>query len=152
VHERVVRWEAGEFLVVVDRVSSAARHPVRSFLHLHPDWTPVACGRDWRLYSPAGTLFIRSIGEAEIGCLEPSEGDRPQGWYSERFGERRAKPVLTWKWTSGDHGFLGYIITPHESLSHQSGTSPDHSQVLQLARLAVRWTVDLPPQDNTRVE
>lgn len=152
VHERVVRWEAGEFLVVVDRVSSAARHPVRSFLHLHPDWTPVACGRDWRLYSPAGTLFIRSIGEAEIGCLEPSEGDRPQGWYSERFGERRAKPVLTWKWTSGDHGFLGYIITPHESLSHQSGTSPYHSQVLQLARLAVRWTVDLPPQDNTRVE
>lgn len=150
VHERIVRWEAGEFFVVADRVSSGWPHPVSSFLHLHPDWTPVACGRDWRLTSGAGTLFLRTIGEAEVGCLEPSEGERPQGWYSERFGERRAKPVLRWQWTAGDGGFRGYIITPHETMGHRL-TGPDNCPILQLGRSGGGWTVPLLPGNKTKV-
>lgn len=150
VHERIVRWEAGEFLVVADRVSCGLPHPVSSFLHLHPDWTPVACGRDWRVTSGAGTLFIRTIGEAAVGCLEPSEGERPQGWYSEHFGERRPKPVLTWQWTAGDGGYRGYIITPHENLRHHGSPSPDNSLSLHLGRAGVVWTVKLRPENKSK--
>jgi uncharacterized heparinase superfamily protein len=71
--------------LVMDRVSELNGRVARSFVHLHPD---------------APEVLIEGLGNVRRG--------ETQGWYSERFGEKRRNKVLTFE--AQTESWFGYVI------------------------------------------
>lgn len=85
-HERRIEvWRATREWLVLDRIRGAAGFTARSYVHLHPD---------------APSVTIEPIGDVRL-----EEGE---GWYSERFGEKRRNRVLTLVTRTGD--WFGYRV------------------------------------------
>ena len=96
-HDRTFALAASSLLVVRDHVTGAGSHRVERYLHLHPD-TEVRPGvgpRDLVLRRGAAALRL-TWSDPGAPTLVSGVLDPPQGWYGERFGTRRAAPVLVW--------------------------------------------------------
>ncbi|HNW60734.1 MAG TPA: heparinase II/III-family protein, partial [bacterium] len=93
-HRRSVRWQEGSWRVE-DHLSGKGTHTVELFWHLAP------CRWRWSAVDtleaefPGCRLLIRITAAAALQ-LRVVEGveSAPQGWYSPRFGQKKANPVL----------------------------------------------------------
>jgi uncharacterized heparinase superfamily protein len=90
-HRTILVLKRERMWVVVDRVEGSPSHTARSFIHLHPDAA-----------MPHIAPFGANLSER-------------QGWYSERFGEKRANRVLVLETSSP--AFFGYVISAAEPVS-----------------------------------
>jgi hypothetical protein len=96
VHERAVLWREGEYLIVVDRVTGGGAFPIASYLHFHPMLVPREDGRGrWAVDVQGSPLWVLQIGNDEARIEKVCEHPSIQGWYSERFGEKRQNTVLS---------------------------------------------------------
>lgn len=84
-HRTIITLHRERMWVIVDRVEGPAGHAARSFVHLHPD-----------IAMPNITPFGAAFAESE-------------GWYSERFGEKRRNRVLILEAQSP--ALFGYVIS-----------------------------------------
>jgi uncharacterized heparinase superfamily protein len=84
-HRRIVALRDRRAWVVVDRITGPAGHRARSFIHLHPD-APM----------PHIAPFGATVADTE-------------GWYSERFGEKRRNRVLVLE--AATPATFGYVIS-----------------------------------------
>ena len=70
---------------VLDRINGPAGHAAKSYIHIHPD-----CDR----------IALTPLGDARVSNEE--------GWYSERFGEKRRNRVIVL--TAATPAWFGYVI------------------------------------------
>lgn len=100
-HRRTFALASSSLLVVHDRVAGAGRHVVKRHLHLHPD-TEIRSGMGPRdLVLRRGKAALRlAWSDSDAPTVLTGASDPPQGWYGERFGGRRAAPVLVWTSTA----------------------------------------------------
>ncbi|HYC60590.1 MAG TPA: alginate lyase family protein [Thermoanaerobaculia bacterium] len=97
-HRTIITLHRERIWVIVDRIEGPPAHVARSFIHLHPDATPPNI-------APFGAML--------------SEGE---GWYSERFGEKRRNRVLVLETKSP--ALFGYVISADEPVTvHLSGST-----------------------------
>lgn len=96
-HRRTFAMDGSSMLVVHDRLAGRGRHQVRRFLHLHPDTTidPGAGRHDLVLRRGTSALRLAWSDDVEANVISGATTP-PQGWYGDRFGGRRAAPVLVW--------------------------------------------------------
>ncbi len=91
IHRRVIAvLPEPRLWIVIDRLSGAAGRVATSYLHLHPDRPHLA---------------VVPLGEVSV-----SHGE---GWYSERFGEKRANRVILFCATTP--AWIGYAIAADEA-------------------------------------
>lgn len=109
-HRTIVALRDARIWIVVDRIFGPAERVARSFIHLHPD---------------AIAPHIAPLGAAI------AEGE---GWYSERFGEKRRNRVLVLERTTP--GSFGYVVSVDE-LSSATLREDASGCVIDIASL--RW-------------
>jgi uncharacterized heparinase superfamily protein len=118
VHERAILWHEGEYLIVIDRVTGHGVFPIASYLHFHPILEPCEEGhRSWTVDVQGLPLWLHQIGSGEVRVESRREQPSPQGWYSERFGEKEPNTVLSFH----NRGVLphasGYAFSSHKGFA-----------------------------------
>jgi hypothetical protein len=92
-HRRTITREGAGAWRVADRVEGAGGAPLRSFLHLHPDWEVRVEGARAEAVTPGGAVAIEAFGADRLRVVR-GEREPAQGWYSPRFGAAFPAPVL----------------------------------------------------------
>ena len=90
-HRTIIALHRERMWAIIDRVEGPAAHVARSYIHLHPDAPP-----------PNIATFGATTSESE-------------GWYSERFGEKRRNRVLVLETKSP--ALFGYVIAAEGPVS-----------------------------------
>jgi len=90
-HRTIVALHRERMWAVIDRVEGSPAHVARSFIHLHPDAAP-----------PNIATYGATMSESE-------------GWYSERFGEKRRNRVIVLETKSP--ALFGYVIAAEGPVS-----------------------------------
>lgn len=125
-HRTIVALHEARIWIVVDRVSGPAAHVARNFIHLHPD-------AEVPIIAPLGAAITES-----------------EGWYSERFGEKRRNRVLVLE--RATPGSFGYVVSANEMMSanlRDDGTDC----VMDIASLRWQGTIRVgPPGASPSVE
>ena len=116
-HERTIFWEEGRFFLILDRITGGGTATLASYIHFHPDLRPVeespGC---WRVDVDGCPLWCHQIGEARADMVQGQGGSEAQGWYSERFGEKRPNAVLRFSTRATLPHVFGYALSPERRL------------------------------------
>ncbi|HEY8601369.1 MAG TPA: alginate lyase family protein [Thermomicrobiales bacterium] len=120
-HRRTVIWRRGRYWIVLDDVLGAGEVPIANHIHLHPSITPVSDGDSWRLEGAPVVLWITPFAGCEVELTRGRTEPTPQGWYSERFGERRPNQVLTLRAIATLPFRCGYVIARDAPAAIASG-------------------------------
>ncbi len=142
-HQRLVVWEEGQYLVIFDRVLEGVSISAQSHLHLHPSVAVAQEGpRVWALAWDKGRLWVKGWLCGAVHASLGQEVPRLQGWYSERFGEKVSNQVLSFCPPESVPAAVGYLISPHRDLD------------CKLEQIADKWTliVTLSPSRQDRFE
>jgi hypothetical protein len=108
-HRRVITaLHEPRLWLVLDRLTGAAGHLARSFIHLHPDHPQLAL-------TPLGPV---TVSEA-------------YGWYSEHFGVKRTNRVIVL--TATPTVWFGYLIAAGETAPHATIREEDDEVVVEIA-------------------
>lgn len=102
----------GDGLRVEDRVEGARGHPLKSWLHLHPDFR-LESTRDAFLFSIEATPGLRVRIEAfgaDSTALHRGERDPLQGWYCPEFGRALPAPALELRIDANDGRTFGWRL------------------------------------------
>lgn len=125
-HRRGIIWRASEFLLIVDLVESGAVVPATSFVHLHPSLriSPYDHQR-WRIEGSQQSWWLHHTANVSVTMAEGVDMPKKQGWYSERFGERRPNPVLALSAEMGGARLtsIAYAISRDSELAISSESS-----------------------------
>jgi uncharacterized heparinase superfamily protein len=141
-HRRTLLWLQDHLWLIADQLLGAGRTQAASHLHLHPAITPALHDANtWRLDGAPRPLWITSFGGG-AWAVHQGEEHPPQGWYSERFGERHPNAVLTLNATPELPFLFGYVIALDAPASVRQHT--DHSgAVLAIAHGSQEYTLNL---------
>jgi uncharacterized heparinase superfamily protein len=120
-HRRVITaLHEPRLWLVLDRLSGAAGHVARSFIHLHPDHPQLA-------FTPLGPVTV-------------SEAD---GWYSEHFGVKRTNRVITL--TATTPAWFGYLIAAGETAPHATIREDGDGVMIEIATDGWQGEVRIDP-------
>lgn len=109
VHERSIERVEGVW-VVLDRVRGARGAPLRSFIHLHPDFRIVETGGSVLARSPEVSIAIDTFGVDDL-VVRQGERDPAQGWYCPEFGRAIPAPVIELIINGNDERKFGYRVS-----------------------------------------
>ena len=124
-HARTIVLYPPDTWIVADHFRGRGEHRVESYLHFHPcvrlepheePGVSGGYGRRWALAVAHGHYVFAAFG--------PGQCELEQGWYAERFGERRSCAVLRWTWQGNIPAGMIHAFAP-------AGVS--------MPRLAARW-------------
>ena len=111
-HRRTLVWKKAEFWLVVDQLLGEGETDAASHLHLHPDLELARHTPDtWAINGRADLISVAAFGFAEAGITKGKSTPPLQGWYSERFGEKRPNDVLTFQAKGALPICCGYALT-----------------------------------------
>src|SRR5690606_34743338 len=109
IHQREI-FADRDGISVTDRVDGADGAPLRSFVHLHPDFEVSLDGRAATARAADGyEVRIEFVGIDAIRIAH-GESNPPQGWYCPRFGTRLPAAALELRIDRNDGSEFGYRL------------------------------------------
>lgn len=118
VHERAMLWREGDYLIVLDRVTGAGIFPLVSYLHFHPALEPREESQGlWTIDVHGSPLWLHRLGKGDVALVCGREQPFPQGWYSERFGEKKPNRVLNFRHDAALPHVSGYAFSSHDDFA-----------------------------------
>jgi uncharacterized heparinase superfamily protein len=115
VHQRAFLWSAEHYLLVVDRVTSTTPHEIKSYLHLYPSIRPEWSEPGRRRAKLVGVeLWLHLVSASSVEEIRGAASPLPQGWYSERFGQKVSNSVLSLQPTAEHSDCVVYAFSPYQ--------------------------------------
>ncbi len=141
-HRRRVFCMPGRFWLVADELLGSGAVEAESMIHLHPDVRLAAGCRGAPGFavsrSPDASVAIVAAGVHEVRVVHGVDGDRPQGWYAPRHGERRAAPALALVAIGRLPLVVGYALLPRFAGAAELAFQHDAFQLQATLRLEGR--------------
>jgi len=129
---------------VWDTLSGDGSRTAENHVHLHPD---VQLQRVddalWRLESGANPLWLRAFGHGGYTACSGQHEPRCQGWYSEKFGDKRPNTVLTLRKDAGDCEHFGYVISKSVPVKIDLPTAGANTRIMTILHENKAFTYNL---------
>ncbi len=143
-HLRTICWQKGHFWLVWDALSGDWTGTAENHIHLHPD---VQLQRVddalWRLEGGTNPLWLRAFGHDEYTVCSGRQEPLFQGWYSEKFGEKRPNTVLTLRKDAGDSEHFGYAISKSAPVTIDLHTAGANTGIMTILHEKKAFTYNL---------
>ena len=109
IHRRRIEYDGSSHWLVVDHMEGAGRHRVKSYVHLHPDYTADIEGRRVSIRDAAGVEW------ASLEMLNEGEVSVEESWYYPEFGRETKNKVIVYTCSGAMPMSFAYRITTMSS-------------------------------------
>ena len=109
IHRRRIEYDGSSHWLVVDHMEGAGRHRVKSYVHLHPDYTADIEGRRISIRDAAGVEW------ASLEMLNEGEVSVEESWYYPEFGRETKNKVIVYTCSGAMPMSFAYRITTMSS-------------------------------------